>query len=104
MVRILYCFSPDYRFAYPLKIELSHGGDIFVYAVIPNDEEGIYFKIRVNRRDVDIGHDVVEGFVTPKHAFMIRIDPGLGPHRMIISNADPHHCFTCGVLPEPDTW
>ena len=104
MVQTLYFFSPEYRFAYPEKVEFSHGRDIIVYAVIPNNDEGLYFKIRLNRRDYDIGHDAVEGFVNPKQAFMIEIDQGVGPTQMFISNANPHHCFTCGVLPEQDAW
>ena len=49
MVRQLYFFSPEYRFAYPEKIEFRHGDTIALTAVVPNNDEGDYFNIHLKR-------------------------------------------------------
>ena len=74
MIPHLYFFSPEYRYAYPEKVEFRRGGEMTLSAVIPNNDEGEYFKIHLKRRNYMIGHDAVEGFVNPKHAFMIEIE------------------------------
>ena len=102
MVRQLYFFSPEYRFAYPEKIEFRRGGDMSLTAVVPNNDEGEYFKIYLKRSSYYTGHDAVEGFVSPKLAFKIEVEQGGGPGRMIVTDSYFQHCHTCGIIPDED--
>ena len=63
----LHYISPEYRFAYPEKIEFCERGLISLTAVAPNNDEGEYFKVLLKRSTDITGYDAVEGFVSPKH-------------------------------------
>ena len=80
---------------------MHHISIVYIYFnnMIPHlYDEGEYFKIHLKRRNYMIGHDAVEGFVNPKHAFMIEIEQGAGPSQMFVTDSNLHYCYTCGVI------
>ena len=90
---------PRHRFGYPEKVTFWVDDWITLSVVIPNDGNGKYFKVMLEKEAFITGYDPVEGFVSPKHAFKVELEQGVRCGQIMVTETNFYHCYTCWVIP-----
>ncbi|KAL5267282.1 hypothetical protein ACHWQZ_G004351 [Mnemiopsis leidyi] len=100
MVRILDHLRRKYRFGYPEKVEFCSFDPEYITltVVVANNREGYYFRIVLRAENFITGYNAVEGFVSLRHAFQVKLEQQRGGEMMALE-ADFYHCHTCGIVP-----